>query len=100
MGAIALCSIQCMGQKFFTRNGHLGFFSKTNMEDIKANNESVTYIMDLSTGEMSRKTLFDRKEITALAVPKLFQIDYTTNELLLYAVFGRNERFGVMKINE
>jgi hypothetical protein len=56
--------------------------------------------LDLSTGEMSRKTLFDRKEITALAVPKLFQIDYTTNELLLYAVFGRNERFGVMKINE
>jgi hypothetical protein len=56
--------------------------------------------LDLSTGEQSRKTFFDRQEITALAVPKLFQIDYVTNELLLYAVFGKKERFGVMKINE
>lgn len=56
--------------------------------------------LDLQTGEMQRKTFFDRKEITALAVPKLFQLDYTTNELLLYAVFGKKERFGLMKINE
>jgi len=56
--------------------------------------------LDLESGEMQRKTFFDRKEITALAVPKLFQIDYVSNELLLYAVFGKKERFGVMKINE
>jgi hypothetical protein len=56
--------------------------------------------LDLETGEMQRKTFFDRKEITALAVPKLFQINYVSNELLLYAVFGKKERFGVMKINE
>ncbi len=44
-------------QKYFTRNGHLGFFSKTNMEDIKANNESVTYIVDWSTGEIQISAL-------------------------------------------
>jgi hypothetical protein len=56
--------------------------------------------LDLETGEMRRNTFFDRKEITALAVPKLFQIDYSTNELLLYAVFGKKEKFGLMKISE
>jgi hypothetical protein len=49
---------------------------------------------------MSRKTFFDRQEITALAVPKMFHIDYKTNEMLLYAVYGKKERFGILKFNE
>jgi hypothetical protein len=56
--------------------------------------------VDLESGQYTRKTFFDRKEITALAVPKMFSIDYTTNEMLLYAVYGSKERFGIMKINE
>ncbi len=56
--------------------------------------------LDLEDGTISRKTFFDRKEITAIAVPKLFKIDYNTHEMLLYAVYGKKERFGILQFNE
>lgn len=56
--------------------------------------------LDLEDGDLKRKTFFDRKEITALAVPKKFHIDYGTKEMLLYAVYGKKERFGILKFNE
>lgn len=53
--------------------------------------------IDYLTGEESRKTLFDRTEIDALAIPKLFNVNYNTGELLIYAIWGREERFGVLR---
>ena len=75
---------------------------KISPANISKKNNAVAFVeLDLTTGEMMRKTLFDRKEIGAVAVPKLFQIDYTTNELLLYAIIsGKKERFGLLKIND
>ncbi len=66
----------------------------------KKKNVVAIVTVDMENGEISRKTFFDRQEITALAVPKLFHIDYKTNEMLLYAVYGRKERFGILKFNE
>ncbi|MES2799018.1 MAG: hypothetical protein V4638_03315 [Bacteroidota bacterium] len=56
--------------------------------------------MDLDNGEFTRKTFFDRAELSAIAVPKFFNVDYATNTLLLYAQFGKKERFGIMNIND
>lgn len=56
--------------------------------------------VDLEDGGVTRKTFFDREEISALAVPKMFYIDYKTKELLLYAVYGKKERFGILKFND
>jgi hypothetical protein len=56
--------------------------------------------IDLNDGNVSRKTFFDRAEITALAIPKLFQMDYQLHELLLYAVYGRKERFGILPLKD
>jgi hypothetical protein len=56
--------------------------------------------VNLEDGEITRKTFFDRKEITALAVPKMFHTDFKTNEMLLYAVYGKKEKFGILKFNE
>jgi len=53
--------------------------------------------IDFETGEKTRRTLFDRSEIDALAIPKLFNVNYVTRELLMYAIWGREERFGVLK---
>lgn len=53
--------------------------------------------IDYLTGEQSRQTLFNRSEIEALAIPKLFNVNYITGELLMYAIWGREERFGVLK---
>jgi hypothetical protein len=54
--------------------------------------------IDIQTGDLTQRTFFDRKEIEALAVPKRFCVDYTNQDVLLYAIYGRKERFGLLKI--
>ncbi len=39
-------------QKYYTKNGNISFFSKTALEDIKADNNQVMSILDTKTGEM------------------------------------------------
>ncbi len=39
-------------QKYMTKNGYIGFFSHTSMEDIKGDNNQVVGAIDVTTGEM------------------------------------------------
>lgn len=56
--------------------------------------------MDLETGEFTRKMFFDRSELGAIAVPKMFHVDYNTGEVLVYAVKGTKEKFGIIHFGE
>ena len=52
-------------QKYMTKNGYIGFFSHTSLEDIKGDNNQVASILDISTGEIVFQALiksfhFDR----------------------------------------
>ena len=38
---------------YFTRSGAISFFSSTPIEDIKANNEQATCVLDMETGSVS-----------------------------------------------
>ena len=38
---------------YFTRSGKVSFFSATPIEDIKANNNQTTCVLDLETGDVS-----------------------------------------------
>lgn len=42
-----------LGQTFFTRNGYIGFFSKTPLEDIKAENRQVLAVIDLTKQQLA-----------------------------------------------
>jgi polyisoprenoid-binding protein YceI len=42
---------------FFTRNGHIDFFSSAKLEDIKADNNKVTSIVNTNTGEIEFSVL-------------------------------------------
>ena len=53
--------------------------------------------IDLETGEKERKTFFDRGDISALTVPKLFDVNYNNGEMLIYAIWGNKEKIGVLK---
>jgi hypothetical protein len=44
-------------QHYFTRNGTVTFFSSTPLEDIKAENYSVTAVLNLSTGDVEYSML-------------------------------------------
>jgi polyisoprenoid-binding protein YceI len=52
-------------QKYMTKNGYIGFFSHTAMEDIKGDNNQVASVLDITTGELVFQVLiksfhFDR----------------------------------------
>ena len=52
-------------QKYMTKNGYVGFFSHTAMEDIKGDNNQAAGVLDISTGDMVFQVLiksfhFDR----------------------------------------
>src|SRR3954462_13686719 len=43
---LLICTCQGYSQTFITRNGYIGFFSKTPLEDIKAENRQVYAVID------------------------------------------------------
>jgi hypothetical protein len=43
---LAILSLSAQSQTFITRNGYIGFFSKTPLEDIKAENRQVYAVID------------------------------------------------------
>jgi polyisoprenoid-binding protein YceI len=50
---LSLAKADSFAQKiFFTRNGHVDFFSAAKLEDIKADNDKVTSIINTTTGEI------------------------------------------------
>jgi len=58
---LALClitiSYNATAQKIYTKNGNISFFSKTNMEDIKADNNQVMSVLNTQTGELQFSVL-------------------------------------------
>ncbi len=53
--------------------------------------------IDVETGEVERKVFFGRSDISTITVPKLFNINYQTRQVLLYSIWGKNEKLGLMK---
>lgn len=45
------------GQKYITKNGYISFFSHTPIEDIKADNNQVASVLDITTGEIAFQVL-------------------------------------------
>jgi len=52
--------------------------------------------VDLSTGNLDRKTLFSRQELSSIAVPKTMKVDWKNKEVLMYAVNKNREKFGII----
>jgi len=53
--------------------------------------------VDLKDGTVSRRPFFDRADIEALVMPKLFDVNYRSGEVLIYAIWGRKEKFGLLR---
>ena len=96
------------GQKlFFIFNDNLknydenGSFSRGTLPCYAFNlsrrkNTSALCEVTLSSGAVERKTLFTRKELNSIVVPKMFKLDISNQELLLYAISGSKEKFGIL----
>ncbi|MEY3126098.1 MAG: hypothetical protein RL273_208, partial [Bacteroidota bacterium] len=87
-----------------TNYDEFGSFTKENSK-LQSNNFSrqrnTSAICQINKidGMYSRKILLDKKELNALMVPKAFKLDLVNQELLLYAIQGFKEKFGILKLN-
>ena len=56
--------------------------------------------VNLNSGQVERKKLFTRKELNSIVVPKMFKLDIVNQELLLYAISGNKEKFGILNFRK
>jgi polyisoprenoid-binding protein YceI len=54
---IALLSNAAVAQKYFTKNGNISFFSATDLENIKADNNQVMSVLNVTSGELQFSVL-------------------------------------------
>lgn len=67
-------------QKVFTKNGHISFFSKTKMEDIKADNNQVMSVLNTQTGELLFTVLMKSFHFDKALMEEHFNENYVESE--------------------
>jgi len=67
-------------QKFMTRNGYIGFYSHTAMEDIKGDNNQVASVLDISTGEIVFQVLIKSFHFEKALMEEHFNENYMESE--------------------
>jgi len=63
-----------------TKNGYIGFFSHTPMEDIKADNNQVAGVLDISTGEMVFQALIKSFHFDRATMEEHFNENYMESD--------------------
>ena len=74
-------------QKYMTKNGFIGFFSHTSMEDIKAENNQVAGVLDISTGEMVFQALIKSFHFDRALMEEHFNENYMESDKFPKASF-------------
>ena len=72
--------ISVNAQKFITKNGFIGFFSHTPMEDIKADNNQVASILDIASGEIVFQVLIKSFHFERALMEEHFNENYMDSE--------------------
>ena len=74
-------------QKFMTKNGNISFSSHTSMEDIKAVNNQVVGVLDISTGEMVFQALIKSFHFDRALMEEHFNENYMESEKFPKSLF-------------
>jgi hypothetical protein len=67
-------------QKYMTKNGFIGFYSKTSMEEIKADNNQVAGVIDAGTGDMVFQVLIKSFHFERALMEEHFNENYMESE--------------------
>ncbi len=67
-------------QKFLTRTGYIGFYSHTPLEEIKADNNQVASVLDISTGEIVFQVLIKSFHFDRALMETHFNENYMDSE--------------------
>jgi hypothetical protein len=96
-----ICFIFNDNIKNYNENGEFIERNKTNPANFGKKKNAVAKVeLDINSGEIRRNTFFTSKEINSLAIPKQFITDYATKQLILYAVSGKKEKFGILNFKD
>ena len=74
-------------QKYMTKNGYIGFFSHTPVEDIKADNNQVAGVLDISNGDMVFQVLIKSFHFEKALMEEHFNENYMESEKFPKASF-------------
>ena len=74
-------------QKYMTKTGYIGFFSHTPMEVIKADNNQVVGILDISTGEVVFQALINSFHFDRALMEEHFNENYMESDKFPKSVF-------------
>lgn len=78
--AISFLFLAANGQKYMTKNGYIGFLSHTPIEDIKADNNQVAGVLDISTGEMVFQVLIKSFHFEKALMEEHFNENYLESD--------------------
>lgn len=74
-------------QKFITKNGYISFYSHTPLEEIKAENNQVAGVLDISTGEVVFQVLIKSFHFERALMEEHFNENYLESEKYPKSVF-------------
>jgi len=74
-------------QKFMTKNGYIGFYSHTPMEDIKADNNQVVGALDITSGEIVFQALIKSFHFDRALMEEHFNENYMESDKFPKSVF-------------
>jgi hypothetical protein len=67
-------------ERFFTKTGHISFYSKTKLEDIEAHNRNVTCVLDTKTGNVQFAVLMKGFEFKKALMQEHFNESYIESD--------------------
>jgi hypothetical protein len=83
--ALLTCSTQA--QKVYTKNANVSFFSKTSMENISADNNQVSSILNQQTGELQFSVLIKAFHFKKALMEEHFNENYMESDKYPKAIF-------------
>ncbi|MCB0635005.1 MAG: YceI family protein [Lewinella sp.] len=94
MQKIIIISLLCLSalgtlsaQKFFTREGHISFFSEAALENIEAHNRTATSVIDSETGRMEFAVLIKGFQFEKALMQEHFNENYLESDQFPKATF-------------
>jgi len=87
IAAMAACFGADAQGKYFTRDGHIKFFSSTPIEDIEADNHKVTVVLDEATGKLEFAAVIKSFEFEKALMQEHFNENYMESKTYPKATF-------------
>jgi len=85
--ALSLASVAVLPQKYMTKNGYIGFYGHTPVEDIKADNNQVSGIIDVATNQIVFQVLMKSFRFDRSLMEEHFNENYVESDKFPKASF-------------